>query len=133
MMRALLLMLSASLTSCTLMLGAIASDTCREGTPPRCRNNTLILCVENVEVRVECGDSPCDAALGSCGFCGDGIFSPVDEECDDGEENSDVTPDACRTDCRLPFCGDGVTDTGEDCDDGDNNNFNGCRNNCTSN
>jgi hypothetical protein len=45
----------------------------------------------------------------------------ADEECDDGAANSDTQPDACRTSCRLPFCGDLVVDTGEDCDppDGD--------------
>ncbi len=49
--------------------------------------------------------------------CGDGIPAPLCERCDDGAANSDTTPDACRTDCRPPHCGDGVTDTGEQCDD----------------
>jgi len=35
-----------------------------------------------------------------------------------GDGNSDYTSDACRDDCQLPRCGDGVTDTGEGCDDG---------------
>jgi hypothetical protein len=54
---------------------------------------------------------------GRCGpaECGDGLPGPG-EECDDGAANSDTTPDACRTDCRLPSCGDGVTDSGEECD-----------------
>ncbi|HEY0840561.1 MAG TPA: DUF4215 domain-containing protein [Vulgatibacter sp.] len=52
--------------------------------------------------------------------CGDGHVDPW-EECDDGEANSDVTPDACRTDCRTAWCGDGVVDDDEDCDDGDGN------------
>src|SRR6185436_16742974 len=33
------------------------------------------------------------------------------EECDDGAANSDTTADACRTNCTLPRCGDGVPDT----------------------
>lgn len=51
--------------------------------------------------------------------CGDGHEDPV-EECDDGVDNSDSTPNACRTDCALPGCGDGVIDFGEACDDGRN-------------
>jgi hypothetical protein len=40
------------------------------------------------------------------------------EECDKGADNSDRTPDACRLDCKKPKCGDGVVDTGEQCDPG---------------
>ncbi|MFH2006231.1 MAG: hypothetical protein ABI333_06565 [bacterium] len=44
----------------------------------------------------------------------------TDEECDDGLDNSDQLPDACRELCLQPWCGDGVVDvaTGETCDDG---------------
>jgi hypothetical protein len=42
--------------------------------------------------------------------CGDGNVDPG-EECDGGEANSDVDADACRSDCTLPRCGDGVPDT----------------------
>ncbi len=48
-------------------------------------------------------------------LCGNGTVDPG-EECDNGAANSDTVPDACRTDCRLPYCGDGVADTGEACD-----------------
>ena len=53
--------------------------------------------------------------------CGNGILEPsVDpnhtEECDDGAQNSDVLPDACRTNCKRSSCGDGVIDTFEDCE-----------------
>ena len=42
--------------------------------------------------------------------CGDGsILAP--EVCDQGGSNSNTTPDACRTDCTCPRCGDGVADT----------------------
>ncbi len=49
--------------------------------------------------------------------CGDGVVSD-DEECDDGANNSDVLPDHCRSDCELPWCGDGVVDpgSGEQCE-----------------
>lgn len=49
------------------------------------------------------------------GYCGDGIIQ-ASEECDDGAGNSDTDPDACRTSCRLPACGDEVVDTGEECE-----------------
>ncbi len=52
----------------------------------------------------------------NCPICGDGDINQVGEICDDGPANSDVVADACRTDCTLPTCGDGVTDTGEECD-----------------
>lgn len=50
------------------------------------------------------------------GSCGDG-FRDLSEACDDGAGNSDVDPDACRTDCTLATCGDGVIDSAEECDD----------------
>jgi cysteine-rich repeat protein len=53
--------------------------------------------------------------------------------CDLGRENSDVRPNACRTDCKLSWCGDAVIDTGEQCDTGplNSNNFKDrCRTNC---
>ncbi|MFH2006570.1 MAG: DUF4215 domain-containing protein [bacterium] len=49
--------------------------------------------------------------------CGDGLLQGL-EECDNGIANSDLLPDACRTDCLPARCGDMVTDTGEQCDDG---------------
>lgn len=48
--------------------------------------------------------------------CGNSIREGV-EECDRGENNSDTLPDACRTDCVLPACGDGVVDSDETCDE----------------
>lgn len=67
--------------------------------------------------------------------CGNGT-QEVGEECDQGEKNSDFLPDACRSICILPRCGDGVRDTaaGESCDLGEANSdtaSNACRTNCT--
>jgi cysteine-rich repeat protein len=55
------------------------------------------------------------------------------EECDDGANNSDTAPDACRSDCTVPTCGDGVTDSVEECDNGANNSDSdpdACRTSC---
>jgi cysteine-rich repeat protein len=49
--------------------------------------------------------------------CGNGLREGS-ELCDDGARNSDTLPDSCRTSCRTPYCGDRVTDYGEECDDG---------------
>jgi cysteine-rich repeat protein len=59
--------------------------------------------------------------------CGNGTVDSG-EECDDGANNSDTEPDACRTNCKNPFCGDGVTDWGasEECDDANVNSGDGC-------
>ncbi|MBL90239.1 MAG: hypothetical protein CMH56_00305 [Myxococcales bacterium] len=78
----------------------------------------------------------CDEETGQCKertpYCGDSIVDTEDgEECDDGAENSNVTPDACRSNCMLPTCGDLVIDTGEICDDGNTEGGDGCRADCT--
>ncbi|HYC01268.1 MAG TPA: hypothetical protein VEC57_19200 [Candidatus Limnocylindrales bacterium] len=70
---------------------------------------------------------------GSEPTCGDGI-QDAGEQCDNGNANSDTTPNACREDCTLPGCGDDVTDSGEQCDDGGDNSDtvpNACREDCT--
>jgi len=65
-------------------------------------------------------------------FCGNGEIDQ-DEECDEGDDNSDTEPDACRVACIEAACGDGVTDDGEACDDGDDNSdtaADACRTTC---
>jgi hypothetical protein len=66
--------------------------------------------------------------------CGNGVIE-TGEVCDDGEANSDTVPNACRTDCTRPVCGDGVHDTEtEACDDGEANSDtvpDACRTDCT--
>jgi hypothetical protein len=47
--------------------------------------------------------------------CGNGVVE-LGELCDDGSQNSDTAPNACRTTCRTSYCGDGVIDEGELCD-----------------
>jgi len=65
--------------------------------------------------------------------CGDGNTDPG-EGCDDAGDNSDSTPDACRSNCALPSCGDGTIDSGEECDEGSRNSDrmpDACRADCT--
>jgi cysteine-rich repeat protein len=78
----------------------------------------------------------CDGCSPSCTpeagvVCGDGTPSRAcGEECDAGPGNNDVTPDACRTDCRQARCGDGALDGGEECDDGNGSPCDGCTFDC---
>ncbi|PIR52110.1 hypothetical protein COU77_02145, partial [Candidatus Peregrinibacteria bacterium CG10_big_fil_rev_8_21_14_0_10_49_16] len=92
----------------------------------------------------------CTANVNKCGTCGNGLLEDnpnteeLEEECDCGTDprnlpegcesvNSNTVAGACRTDCRLPYCGDLVTDTGEQCDQGRANNDTigaACRTNC---
>jgi hypothetical protein len=77
-------------------------------------------------------DQPPDIAPDIPLDCGDGVVD-ADEECDDGDANSDTDPDACRNNCIAPGCGDGVTDSEEECDDGADNSSeaDACRLDCT--
>ncbi len=56
--------------------------------------------------------------------CGDGEVNQASEQCDDGNKVDEG--DDCRNNCTLPYCGDGYIDTGETCDDGNNENGDGC-------
>jgi cysteine-rich repeat protein len=53
-----------------------------------------------------------------------------EEACDAGESNTNDADAPCRPDCTLPGCGDGVTDTGEECDDGNDVENDGCSSVC---
>ncbi len=103
--------------------GASNSNT----TPDACRTNCYKpSCGDNVADTGETCDgtdlgttacSSCrdEADAEPCSCCGDGVKEPS-EECDNGATNSNTTPDACRTNCHKPSCGDNVADTGETCD-----------------
>ncbi|ACY13586.1 hypothetical protein Hoch_0985 [Haliangium ochraceum DSM 14365] len=98
-----------------------------------CQNQTL----DGEETDTDCGGPDCpacapgdscllarDCASGLCGGdqrcvapqCGDGLVNQATEQCDEGTSNSDTAPDACRSDCQNPSCGDNVLDTGEEVD-----------------
>lgn len=69
---------------------------------------------------------------GFAALCGNAIMEGL-EECDDGPNNSDSRPNACRTDCVKAKCGDYGVDSGEECDDFTSNSDkipNACRTNC---
>ena len=62
--------------------------------------------------------------------CGDSIIDPnVNETCDPPGGAWGPNGNICREDCT--FCGDGILDEGEACDDGDSDNFDECANDCT--
>ncbi len=103
-----------SVVTALLPSGSFVNAWATTGTPesPRGYANVVSLCTADVHV------------------CGDGVFDPRCEECDDGASNNDTAADACRTSCLLPACGDGVTDSGEDCDDGTASPCDGCDASC---
>jgi cysteine-rich repeat protein len=83
---------------------------------------------------VTSGIANADDIILVAGFCGDTeINGARNETCDDGPDNSDTAPGACRLSCLLAGCGDGIVDPGEDCDDANNNSDttpNACRTDC---
>ena len=129
--------LSICVTVAAISTGALLMA-CGDEAPDLCAGLDCGLyadCVESDGVaQCECHD---DATHVPMGFgcvprgCGNDVVEPeLDEECDDGEENSDTAPDTCRTSCRLPRCGDGVTDATELCDDGNAVSGDGCDPDC---
>ncbi len=68
--------------------GTVSKETCDDG-------NSL----NTDSCTNECNDA----------VCGDGYVWNGREECDDGAANSDTAVNACRTNCAMPYCGDGVT------------------------
>jgi MYXO-CTERM domain-containing protein len=61
--------------------------------------------------------------------CGDGRKSPA-EQCDNGDANADVPDSACRTTCRIAYCGDAIVDSSEVCDDGNDDDTDDCNTDC---
>ncbi len=83
-----------------------------------------------------------DGSYGGCNsdctpgpFCGDGVPQVTEgEECDYGPENDDPASaeyGGCLVNCRLgPRCGDNKAQAGEQCDDGNANDNDGCTTDC---
>ncbi|MFZ6177631.1 DUF4215 domain-containing protein [Nannocystis pusilla] len=81
-----------------------------------------------------CDVGPNNEELGACNpacqmaYCGDGYLWIGAEACDEGENNG--PEGACASDCTLPNCGDGVLDPLEECDDANDDDFDGCTARC---
>lgn len=62
--------------------------------------------------------------------CGDGSLNQPGETCDPpGSDPPPAGGELCRSDCT--YCGDGVVDGAEECDDANTNDGDACRNDCT--
>eukprot|EP01097_Dermamoeba_algensis_P003161 TRINITY_DN2268_c0_g1_i1.p1 TRINITY_DN2268_c0_g1~~TRINITY_DN2268_c0_g1_i1.p1 ORF type:complete len:857 (-),score=254.91 TRINITY_DN2268_c0_g1_i1:197-2767(-) len=100
--------------------------------PNACRTNCrTAICGDGVtDAGEQCDNGGLNGLLGgrcsrNCTIsCGNGRID-AGEQCDNGLNNNDTIPDACREDCTLPRCGDGVADRlrGEVCDGGVNSEF----------
>jgi cysteine-rich repeat protein len=99
----------------------VNTESCdRDCTVPACNDGLFNRKAEDCDTN---GDSEtCDADC-TAPRCGDGHRNPEytnpasmkKEQCDNGASNSDE-PNACRTTCLLPACGDEIIDDGEQCD-----------------
>jgi cysteine-rich repeat protein len=106
-----------------------------------CDNNCkLTACGNGIKTGTEeCDDGNTqngDGCSSTCvvEFCGDGVTNDVNEQCDTGGISA-----TCNGDCTVAHCGDGkinalFTPPGapgpEQCDDGNNNNNDGCSSKC---
>lgn len=119
-------------TSATIECGAANSGITPANRSAQCSvsnlGNTVIALADvtgPADVR-DCGTF----TVTSTAACGDNVVNQASEACDNGPNNSNTQPNACRTNCALSRCGDGVTDAGEGCDDANTVNNDGCTNNC---
>ena len=76
----------------------------------------------------------CNPDCTPAGFCGDGVVQPLDEVCDDGV--NDGAYGGCSGDCQMrsPYCGDGIVNGPEQCDEGLGGNlgdYGGCNPDCS--
>lgn len=72
----------------------------------------------------------CDAGAYES-LCGNGNIDPG-EQCDNGNANSDTTPNACQKSCKNAYCGNQIIDNGEECDDGNGYSTDACTIECKS-
>ena len=112
-----------------------APDKCRlDCTLPKCGDRVIdVKRAEECDDGVNNSDRLPNACRSTCKHpvCGDHVIdTDLGETCDAGTANSDIAPNSCRSDCHLPFCGDKVMDRGEECDDGNAADDDGCSGRC---
>ncbi len=121
------------------------NDVCSGGA---CQDGDAVTCDDgNI-----CTDNTCDPDLG-CQYplnlapCDDGNICTENDRCANGqcqagpaiscEDNDKCTQNTCEPDSGcvypaiVPCCGNGVKEGGEECDDGNENDGDTCKNNCT--
>ena len=84
------------------------------------------------------GFGKCSKACKTAHYCGDGLLDKVDrdsgEQCDNGQDNKSrdtAEYDVCTIDCkRVNYCGDGTVNGDEVCDDGNDEDGDGCSSKC---
>lgn len=108
------------ITGCSTLCRLVPACTL-EGAPEACLDDCAPLAS---------GELPSDCP----GICGDSVID-WNEQCDDGELNSDTNYGGCTTQCHYgPFCGDGVRNGDEECDLGNSNRatygIEGCTSSC---
>ena len=140
------------------VLQSVHGERCDEGANNTDDPNVYDACRTNCQPGPRCGDGTTQAQFGEqcdngfnitayvqkpgpddCApgckkprFCGDGVVDFPFEQCDKGAANTDNgSYNSCTTSCTLgPRCGDGVIQAGEQCDDGNRLNGDGCSASC---
>jgi hypothetical protein len=120
------------------------ANNCPEDCQPEC-GNAAVESGEECDNGSENADTEADHCRTNCilHYCGDAV-ADSDEECDSNSLGD--TPNNCREDCTMPYCGDGIVDDdylygdfhsnspeslfNEECDDGNNDDNDGCTNDC---
>lgn len=108
------------------------SATCDSEAPETCGDGEIAFDPETFAQLEQCddgdrrGDDGCSSTC-TFEFCGDGVTQKaLGEQCDDADP---FRPAACQF-CRIPECGDGFISQGEQCDDGNGNDGDGCSVQC---
>jgi cysteine-rich repeat protein len=92
---------------------------------------TLPMCGDghtNISAGEDCdGGAGCNGSCKNVAVCGNGVVE-VGESCDTGGQTA-----TCDNDCTTAYCGDGHLNTaaGEVCDDGNTDDNDGCKNDCS--
>jgi cysteine-rich repeat protein len=102
-----------------------------------CRGDCTVCGDSVVDAGEQCDDGNgvngdgCDNDCTIPPTCGDGFVDPaLGETCDPPGSPAGANNNICRQDCTV--CGDGVLDSGEQCDDGNSDDGDGCSNLCES-